>query len=270
MVGAVAGAVLSAALGLTLTQAVTAINCYINMSSDYDDVKEYYEIIKLYGKKYKYVITGLFLSLCVFSVLMIVQIKRNQYNFNSKNGIAYQENSVDVDNIIDEREQIYVEQCNRECVIAIIDTAVDFSRISSEYIWKNRNEIQYDGIDNDKNGYIDDKYGWNFVEGRHFDENQKISSEHGTFIAGLLFTKTEHFVGVLNESLCKIMCLQTLNNSNAEGDMQDVIEAIEYAEKNNANICLLSLASYNDNIKLYEHIRNSKMLYVRMLQRVMT
>src|SRR5690606_35207970 len=33
-------------------------------------------------------------------------------------------------------------------------------------LWKNPGEIPGNGIDDDKNGYVDDVYGWNFLGGK--------------------------------------------------------------------------------------------------------
>jgi hypothetical protein len=33
-------------------------------------------------------------------------------------------------------------------------------------IWTNEDEIPANGIDDDKNGYVDDIHGWNFIGGK--------------------------------------------------------------------------------------------------------
>ncbi len=50
-------------------------------------------------------------------------------------------------------------------VVAMIDTSVDINHEDLlKNIWVNSREQLGDGIDNDRNGYIDDYYGWNFIE----------------------------------------------------------------------------------------------------------
>ncbi|MBW1297803.1 S8 family serine peptidase [Aquimarina litoralis] len=50
-----------------------------------------------------------------------------------------------------------------EAIIAILDTDVDIHHeFLKKHIWLNQNE-KIDGNDNDKNGYIDDINGWNFI-----------------------------------------------------------------------------------------------------------
>ena len=53
-----------------------------------------------------------------------------------------------------------------EVVVAVIDSGVGwFHPDLGSVIWENPDEIWDDGIDNDGNGFIDDTYGWDFIEG---------------------------------------------------------------------------------------------------------
>ncbi|MBC7946784.1 MAG: S8 family serine peptidase [Chitinophagaceae bacterium] len=48
-------------------------------------------------------------------------------------------------------------------IVAVIDSGIDTSQEDlREILWKNPREINGNGIDDDKNGYTDDIYGWNF------------------------------------------------------------------------------------------------------------
>ncbi|WP_378181966.1 S8 family serine peptidase [Aquimarina sp. SS2-1] len=50
------------------------------------------------------------------------------------------------------------------CVIAVVDMAMDISHESlGNAIWVNKDEIPNNKIDDDRNGYIDDERGWNFI-----------------------------------------------------------------------------------------------------------
>ena len=49
-------------------------------------------------------------------------------------------------------------------IVAVIDSGVDIEHEDlKNVIWTNTDEIPNNGIDDDKNGYIDDVHGWNFL-----------------------------------------------------------------------------------------------------------
>ena len=56
---------------------------------------------------------------------------------------------------------------SKTVIVAVIDSGVDTAHEDLKSIlWKNPKEIPGNGIDDDKNGYVDDVYGWNFLGGR--------------------------------------------------------------------------------------------------------
>lgn len=155
--------------------------------------------------------------------------------------------------------------------VAIVDTGIDYSHSElSGKIWTNRKEISNDGIDNDMNGYIDDIHGWNFV-----NENNRISSyryspyenSHGTAIAGIIAAKKngKKVQGIVNSNMMGIISLKVLGDVGGKinsGTINDLISAIEYAEKNGAEICNLSINTNIHNKKLEKVIKHSRMLFV--------
>lgn len=52
-------------------------------------------------------------------------------------------------------------------IVAVLDGGVDLNHEDlKRVIWVNKKEIPGNGIDDDKNGYIDDVHGWNFLGGK--------------------------------------------------------------------------------------------------------
>ena len=52
-------------------------------------------------------------------------------------------------------------------VVAVIDSGIDtLHEDLKEVLWRNPKEIPGNGIDDDKNGYVDDINGWNFIGGK--------------------------------------------------------------------------------------------------------
>ena len=60
----------------------------------------------------------------------------------------------------------------------MIDSGIDTTHEDLKNIlWRNPKEIPGNGIDDDKNGYVDDIYGWNFIGGRDGKNVEKDSYE---------------------------------------------------------------------------------------------
>ena len=63
-------------------------------------------------------------------------------------------------------------------IVAVIDSGVDtLHEDLKSVLWHNPKEIPGNGIDDDKNGYVDDIYGWNFLGGRDGRNVEKDSYE---------------------------------------------------------------------------------------------
>ena len=55
----------------------------------------------------------------------------------------------------------------KKIVVAVIDSGIDTAHEDLKpVLWRNEKEIAGNGIDDDKNGYIDDLHGWNFIGGK--------------------------------------------------------------------------------------------------------
>ncbi|MCB0616364.1 MAG: S8 family peptidase [Phaeodactylibacter sp.] len=78
-------------------------------------------------------------------------------------------------------------------VVAVLDSGCDLNHPDLQgNIWDNPAEVPGDGIDNDNNGYIDDTYGWNFVD----DTNEMKVNGHGLAVSGLVGAKGNNGEGV--------------------------------------------------------------------------
>ncbi|MFM9019711.1 MAG: S8 family serine peptidase [Sediminibacterium sp.] len=63
-------------------------------------------------------------------------------------------------------------------IVAILDSGIDTAHEDlRKTLWRNPREIPGNGIDDDKNGYVDDVYGWNFLGGKNGKNMLKASSE---------------------------------------------------------------------------------------------
>jgi subtilisin family serine protease len=67
---------------------------------------------------------------------------------------------------------------SKTVIVAVIDSGVDtLHEDLKDVLWRNPKEIPGNGIDDDKNGYVDDYYGWNFLGGRDGRSVEKDSYE---------------------------------------------------------------------------------------------
>jgi cell wall-associated protease len=64
---------------------------------------------------------------------------------------------------------------SKKVIVAVVDSGVDIDHEDlKSVIWTNKKEIAGNGIDDDKNGYIDDIHGWNFL-GDSGNENLEMT-----------------------------------------------------------------------------------------------
>ena len=144
---------------------------------------------------------------------------------------------------------------------------VDINHPSFEgKLWKNTKEIPEDGIDNDKNGYIDDYDGWN-----SYSLDCELTDEvgHGTHCAGIIAANGKDNVwGVTGESNVKIMPVKVFSKSK-RGDKEScratsfsILWGLEYAQENGAKVCNLSLGMEESDSALREFMRSSNMLFI--------
>ncbi|MFC1579902.1 S8 family serine peptidase [Thermodesulfobacteriota bacterium] len=129
-------------------------------------------------------------------------------------------------------------------VVAVIDTGLDWNHqdISWENIWKNKDEIPGNKIDDDKNGYIDDVIGWNFWDKKNSPWDR---DGHGTFVTGIIAATQNNGIGIAGiNPYAKIMVLKALNDF-GHTRASFVAEAVLYATNNGARVINMSLGGKN-------------------------
>ncbi len=85
-------------------------------------------------------------------------------------------------------------------VVAILDDGLDFNHPDlAANAFVNTGEIANNGIDDDNNGYIDDRRGWDFATGLPGDNDPSVDAPddaHGIAVTGIIAARGNNNVGV--------------------------------------------------------------------------
>ncbi len=133
-------------------------------------------------------------------------------------------------------------------VVAVIDTGIDYKHEDlKDSIWINEDEIAGNGKDDDGNGFVDDRYGWDFFNGDNsicsYEDNGKAKAadndNHGTHCAGTIAATANNGVGIAGVASnvnVKIMAVKALGGANGATSTSKLVKAIRYAVNNGADI----------------------------------
>lgn len=125
-------------------------------------------------------------------------------------------------------------------VVAIIDDWINLNHLDiTNKIWTNQKEIPWNKIDDDNNWFVDDFNGWNFY---YNDNNTLPMWEHWTAVAWIIWAETNNWIWMAwIIPNAKIMSLWVFDED-WETEIDKIINAVEYAINNWADIINLSLA----------------------------
>lgn len=166
--------------------------------------------------------------------------------------------------MIDAPQAWDMETGDSSVIIAVLDTGIDLDHPDLEdNIWINTDEIADNGIDDDNNGFVDDVYGWDFID----DDNTPVPDashgsdpdavSHGTVISGIIAAtgnNNEGLSGVVWDA--RIMAVRMLDKVGS-GDSIDARKAINYAVENGADVINLSFSGSTNDPALRKAVMNA-------------
>ena len=123
---------------------------------------------------------------------------------------------------------------SRTIIVAVVDTGIDYNHPDlAANMWKNTREIAGDGIDNDRNGYTDDVFGYDFANN---DSVPLDDNNHGTHVAGTIGAVSNNSVGIAGVAWnVQLMALKFMSASGS-GSTSNAVRAIDYAVANGAKV----------------------------------
>jgi hypothetical protein len=136
-------------------------------------------------------------------------------------------------------------------IIAVVDSGIEFTHPDLRANqWINKVE-KANKADDNKDGYIDDLNGWDFVK----ESNQSIDEDgHGTGVAGVIAAEGNNGVGLSGVMWrASLMNLRVLDGQGV-GDIGKAVEAIDYAVANGAKIINLSWGTEAESLALGDAI----------------
>lgn len=142
-----------------------------------------------------------------------------------------------------------------EVVVAIVDNGFDGEHPDlRDMRWVNTREIAGNGRDDDTNGYVDDVYGWNFVDNtNNLTPSTSILSRgdgdnavvhHATMVAGIIGAMGNNGrdgAGIAHG--VRLMNLKAIGDD-GKGTLEPLIQAIYYAVDNGAHVVNVSMVGY--------------------------
>jgi len=131
-----------------------------------------------------------------------------------------------------------------DLVVAVIDSGIDWSVPQlAESLWVNAGEIAGNGIDDDRNGYVDDIHGWDFRDGDNDSSAGSTLHAHGTIVASIIAARPGELPIVGVAPGVQLMDVRFLDSSNSfrASDWGAFVEAIDYAVDNGASIINMSI-----------------------------
>lgn len=137
--------------------------------------------------------------------------------------------------------------------VAVLDTGVDYNHKDLvANVWVNQKEKNGQaGIDDDGNGFIDDVYGYDFIN----NDNDPIDDEgHGTHVAGVIGATGDNNIGIAGTAWDVTLINLKIARSDRSGRISSAIKAMDYAMKQGAQIINMSFGSYNYSQAFYDKL----------------
>ncbi|MFH1360478.1 MAG: S8 family peptidase [Candidatus Omnitrophota bacterium] len=134
-----------------------------------------------------------------------------------------------------------VDAKKKNTIVAVIDSGFDMTHPDApKFFWTNPKEKPNNGKDDDKNGYIDDIHGWNFLEENHDLTDRK---GHGTFVTGIIAAQANNGIAISGVNPGAQIMVLKVGNEEGKASSVNIYRALVYAADHGAKVINISLGS---------------------------
>lgn len=133
-------------------------------------------------------------------------------------------------------EEAWAVPISTPVTVAVIDTGIDLAHPDlANALWTNPAEQPANGIDDDRNGYVDDVHGWDFAHNDATVFDGAAEDAHGTQVAGIIAASRGDGRGMAGAaSNARIMALKFVDGGG--GLSSTAIQALRYAQDHGARV----------------------------------
>jgi subtilisin family serine protease len=148
----------------------------------------------------------------------------------------------------------------KDVTVAVLDSGVRLDHPDlAPNLWTNRREVAANGIDDDRNGWVDDIHGANVVKGGGAPNDL---FGHGTAVAGVIGARGGNALGISGVApRVRLQPVKVLDDRGM-GSTLTVVEGMRYALAHGARVINLSLNGPHGSQALEETIREAEAMGV--------
>ena len=135
---------------------------------------------------------------------------------------------------IDAAEAWDIRTDSSSIIVGVVDTGIDYLHEDlADNMWVNSGEVPGNGIDDDGNGYVDDVFGYDFINN---DSDPMDDNRHGSHVAGTVGAQGNNGVGVAGVAWDASLMALKICNAGGGCSLSAAIEAMNYARNNGAQV----------------------------------